>query len=205
EALVLDLADALAGDVEGATDFVERSWLLAVEAVAELEHLALALGQLGQNAPKRLTAESGLGGLVRKRDREIGEEIAQLGLLLVADRLLERDRCLGAAADLLDLVDREVEIERDLGGVRLARELRAELALGAVDAVELLDDVDGHPDRAPLVGDRTRDGLPDPPRRVGRELVALAPVELLGGAYEPDRALLDQVEEREALVAVPLR
>ena len=56
-----------------------------------------------------------------------------------------------------------------------------------------------------LVGERARDRLADPPRRVGRELVALAPVELLGGAHEADRPLLDQVEERQTLVAVALR
>ena len=74
-----------------------------------------------------------------------------------------------------------------------------------MDLVELLDDVHGHADRAALVGDRAGDGLADPPGGVGGELEALAVVELLGGADEPDRALLDQVEEREALVAVALR
>ena len=90
-------------------------------------------------------------------------------------------------------------------GGRLAAELGAELALGADDLVQLLDDVDGHPDRARLVGERARDGLADPPRRVRRELEALAVVELLRRANEADRPLLDQIEERQALVAVLLR
>ena len=47
--------------------------------------------------------------------------------------------------------------------------------------------------------------LTDPPGGVGRELVALAVVELLGGTYQAEGALLDQVEERQALVAVVLR
>ena len=88
---------------------------------------------------------------------------------------------------------------------RLATELGAELALGAHDPVELLDDVHGHADRPALVRDRARDRLPDPPGRVRRELEALAVVELLGGADETDRALLDEVEEGQALVAIPLR
>ena len=40
---------------------------------------------------------------------------------------------------------------------------------------------------------------------VGRELVAAAPVELLDGADQAERPFLDQVEERQALVAVVLR
>ena len=94
---------------------------------------------------------------------------------------------------------------RDLVVRRLAAALGAQLALGAHDLVQLLDDVDRHADRARLVGERPRDRLADPPRRVRRELVALAPVELLGRAHEADRPLLDQVEERQALVAVALR
>ncbi len=55
------------------------------------------------------------------------------------------------------------------------------------------------------VRERPGDRLADPPGRVRRELEALAVVELLGGAYEPDRPLLDQVEERQPLVPVALR
>jgi hypothetical protein len=94
---------------------------------------------------------------------------------------------------------------RSLPGQRLPAELGAELALAAHDLVQLLDDVHGHADRARLVGKRTRDRLANPPGRIGRELEALAMVELLRRTHEPDRSLLDQVEEREALVAVPLR
>jgi hypothetical protein len=41
-------------------------------------------------------------------------------------------------------------------------------------------------------------------RIVGRELEPLAEVELLDRADEPDRALLDQIHERQPLVAVAL-
>ena len=99
---------------------------------------------------------------------------------------------------------RHLDVARDLLDRRLATALGAQLPLRAKDPVELLDDVDGHPDRPALVRDRARDRLPDPPRRVRRELEALAVVELLGGADEPDRPLLDQVEERQALVPVAL-
>ena len=45
----------------------------------------------------------------------------------------------------------------------------------------------------------------NPPRRVRRELVAAAVVELLDRADQPERALLDQVEEREPAAQVALR
>src|SRR5436189_1061644 len=43
QALVLDLPDSLARDVERAADLVERSGVLAVQPVAKLEHPALPL------------------------------------------------------------------------------------------------------------------------------------------------------------------
>ena len=98
----------------------------------------------------------------------------------------------------------QIEVARDLDRVRLPSELGSELALGADDLVQLLDDVHGHADRPRLVRQRARDRLPDPPRGVGRELESLAVVELLRGADEPDRPLLDQIQEGQALIAVAL-
>ncbi len=89
-------------------------------------------------------------------------------------------------------------------GRRLAAQLGDQLALGAADLVELLDDVDRDADRARLVGEGAGDRLADPPGRVGGELEALAVVELLRRADQAQRPLLDQVEEGQALVAVVL-
>src|SRR6266542_412941 len=63
------------------------------------------------------------------------------------------------------------------------------------------------PRRAPpsSVRDGALHRLADPPGRIGRELVAAAPVELLDRAVEAERPLLDQVEERYAEAAVDLR
>ena len=46
--------------------------------------------------------------------------------------------------------------------------------------------------------------LADPPGRIRRELVATAPVELLDGAVEAERALLDQVQEGDAEAPIAL-
>src|SRR3954453_13405647 len=103
------------------------------------------------------------------------------------------------------LLDRQRGLVGDLLERRLAAELHPERALGAVHLLHALDDVHGHADRARLVGERARDRLADPPRRVRRELVAAAPVELLDRTDQAERAFLDQVEEGETLVAVVLR
>ena len=88
---------------------------------------------------------------------------------------------------------------------RLAAQLRLQLGRGAVQLDPALLDVHRDADRLRLVRDRALAGLTDPPGRVGRELVALAPVELLRCAVEADDALLDQVEERHVVALVALR
>src|SRR4051812_32464463 len=203
--LVLDLTDPFARDVERAADLVERAGMLAAQPVAQLEHATLAVGEVLERLAQRLLGEDLGGAVVRRLGALVGDELAELGLLLVADRLLERHRRLRRALDRVDLVGLDARHVGDLLRRRLATQLGDELALRAADLVQLLDYVYRDADRARLVGERAGDRLADPPRRVGRELEALAVVELLGGAHEAERALLDQVEEGKPLVAVVLR
>src|ERR1700741_1182548 len=101
--LVLDLADALARDVERAAHLVQRPRVLAAEAVAQLEHAALAVGEVLQRLAQRLLGQDLRGALVRRLGALVGDELAELGLFLVADRLLQRHRRLGRALDRLHL------------------------------------------------------------------------------------------------------
>ena len=145
-------------------------------------------------------------GLERLLGRLVGDEVAQLRLVLVADRLLQRDRHLRDAQDVAHLADRASCSSAAISAGSGSRpEALHELALDVGDPVQLLDHVHGDPDRPRLVGDRPGHRLADPPGRVGRELVAAAVVELLHRADQPQRALLDQVEEAQAAAQVALR
>ena len=62
----------------------------------------------------------------------------------------------------------------------------------------------GDADGARLVGDGAGDGLSDPPRGVGGELVALRVVELLDGLDQAEVALLDEVEKQHAAADIAL-
>src|SRR3954464_10964612 len=72
QALVLDLADPLARDVECPADLVQRARMLAVEAVAQLEHLALAARERAEDLPQRFLAQRDLGLLVGERQVLVG-------------------------------------------------------------------------------------------------------------------------------------
>src|SRR4051794_5262984 len=102
--LVLDLADALARDVERPPDLIQRAGMLAAQPVAQLEHPALAVREVLERLAQGLLREDLGGALVRRLGPLVGDELAELGLLLVADRLLERYRRLRRALDRVDLI-----------------------------------------------------------------------------------------------------
>src|SRR5205085_7842577 len=83
--------------------------------------------------------------------------------------------------------------------------LRDELALRAEHLLLALDDMHRDADHARLVRNPALHRLPDPPRRIRRELEPLAPVELLRSTDQADDALLDQIEQRQAVTLVVLR
>src|ERR671938_779014 len=197
ERLALELADALPRQVELVPDRLERP-RLALEAEAKLEDAPLPLWERVERAPHALPAERLLGLVERVGGLAVGEEVAELALVVGADGLVQRHRCLRGAESLVDVLDRQAGRLRELGLRRFAPELDLEPARGARELLLPLDDVHGHADRARVVRDRALHRLADPPGRVRRELVAAAPVELLDGAVEAERPLLDQVEERHA-------
>src|SRR5262249_37251326 len=166
ERLVLDLPHPLARDVEGPPDLVQGPRVLAAEPVAELEHAALAVGEVLEGLLQRLLGKQLGGALEGGLGALIGDELAELRLLLVADRLLEGDRGLGRALDRVDLLGLDAGDLGDLLRGGLAAQLGDQLALRAADLVELLDHVDGDADGPRLVGERTGDRLADPPGRV---------------------------------------
>src|SRR5439155_15491942 len=102
--LALELADALAREVELVPDRLERPGL-AIEAEAQLEDPPLALGQGVESAPHALAAERLLGLVKRVGGLAVGEEIAELALVVGSDGLVQRHRRLGRAQRLVDVLD----------------------------------------------------------------------------------------------------
>src|ERR687897_1348321 len=75
--LVLDLADPLAGDVEGPPHLVESPRVLAAEPVAQLEHAALPVREVLERLAQRLLGQDVRGALVRRLRLLVGDELAE--------------------------------------------------------------------------------------------------------------------------------
>src|SRR5437660_2780457 len=180
--LRLDLTDALAGHVELATDLLERPGAAVLETEPQLQHAPLAAGESFEDGLDLLLEELVTRRVGGREGLVVRDEVPEVRILFLADRRLERDGLLRDLHDLADLVRGDEHPLRDLLRGRLTAELLEESTRHANELVDRLDHVDRDADRPRLVRDRTRDRLADPPRRVRRELVTLAVVEL------PDRA-----------------
>ena len=124
--------------------------------------------------------------------------------LVAADRHVEAHRVAAVLEQIGDLLRRDARLLGQFLVGGLAAEVLVHLALDPGELVDLLDEVDGQPDGAALVGHAAGDRLTDPPRGVGRELEALGVVELLHRADQAQVALLDQVQQRHAATGVAL-
>src|SRR5262245_18944185 len=202
--LGLDLAHALARHAEDATDLFQGVGIAVADAVAQLDDLALAEGERVEHLVDALAQHLVPGGLHRALDRLVLDEVAEIAVVGVADRPVERDRVLRALHHALGLVDGDARGLGHLLDRGLADLLLHELLRDVAQLRHGLDHVHRDADRARLVGDRARDRLADPPRGIGRELVAAAVLVLLDGLHQAGVALLDEVQEREPAVAVLL-
>src|SRR5262249_54953185 len=141
--------------------------------------------------------------VVRRPRRLVLEKVTELGVL--TDRRLQRQRLARRLEDEPHLLGRYAGALRELFRSGLASQLVDHRTVDARDAVQRLDHVDRNADRTRMVGDRARDRLADPPRRVRGELEATAVLESVHGLHEADVALLDQVEQAQVASQVPLR
>src|SRR5438105_5868100 len=87
--LRLDLPDALSGDTEALAHLLQRPLVAVDEAEAELQHPALARGQRVEDV-LHLGAQHGERGSLRGRGGLLVlDEVAEVGILLLADGRLQ--------------------------------------------------------------------------------------------------------------------
>ena len=115
-----------------------------------------------------LLLEQGRGGCVRRGGSiVIGDEVAEMAVLLLADGGLKGDRLLSHTHYLAHLVNGHIEYLGDFLRRGVSAVLVQQLAVGLFDLVYGLDHVDGDSYRPRLVGYGAGYRLPYPPCGVG--------------------------------------
>jgi hypothetical protein len=128
QGLGLDLADTLARDLEVLTNLFQGVVALLANAEAHTQDLLLTRSERLEHATGLIFEVVVDDRLHRGHNRLVLDEVAKVAVLLFADRGLERDRFLGDAQDLTDLVERHLHLGRDLFRVRLTAELLDQVA-----------------------------------------------------------------------------
>src|SRR5581483_10770142 len=114
--LGFDLADALARDLELPAHFLERARVAIAQAKAQLEHLALALGEAGEHVTEFVLQQAEARDLGRILSGLILDKIAKAGVVAVAYRRLQGDGLLGHLEDSADPVHRHLHFLGQLIG-----------------------------------------------------------------------------------------
>ena len=204
QGLGLDLADTLTGDIELLAHLFQGAGAAVHDAEAQLKNLLFPGGQGVQHLFQLLAQQGEAGGLGGLRGVLVGQEVAQLGVLLLADGGFQTDRLLGDLQDIPDLFHRHIHLGGDLLGGGVVAQLLEKLAGNADGLVDGLHHVYGDADGAGLVRDGAGDGLADPPGGVGGELVALGVVKLFHRFDQTQVALLDQIQKQHAPAHIAL-
>ena len=183
--------DALSGDAEDLSDFLQGVGASVVHAEPHAQHIGFTVGQRPQNLSQRFGQESIAGCVGRTGGVVVLYEGADGGVLFVADRRVQRE-CVGrGAVGLDDLLYRQAEIGGDFLQGRFPAQFLYQLSVTTRCLVDDLDHMYRNADGPRLVRDGPGYRLPDPPRRVGRELVSLGIVKFVHGSDQACVSLLD--------------
>ena len=101
--LGLNLANALPRDVELLANLLERARLAIVQAIAQAQHLGLPRRERIEHVHKLLLEQRNGYGLRGRRRILVFDEVAQMAVVFLADRRLQRDRLLRNFDDLAHL------------------------------------------------------------------------------------------------------
>src|SRR5262245_48328577 len=144
--LRLDLPDAFARHREAYTYLFEGEVAPLVDPEAQPQHLLLTGRERAQNALGLAMQVAGRHPLDGRRQALVLDEIAELIVLLVPDRTLEREGLPGDAHDAPHLLRRQLHADGDLFGGRITPELLDQHAGDPGELVHGLDHVDGDAD-----------------------------------------------------------
>ena len=204
QGLGLDLADAFAGDIELLAHFLQRAGAAVLDTEAQLQHLFLPGRQRAEHIHQLLLEQGEAGSLGGLGGAFVGDEVAQMGVLLLTDGGLQRNRLLCDLQNLAYLIHGHAHFLGDFLGRGVMTQLLQQLTADADDLVDGFHHMHGDTDGTGLIGNGAGDRLTNPPGSVGGELVALGIVELFHRLDKAQIALLDQIKEQHAAAHIAL-
>ena len=204
QGLGLNLADALAGYLKFAAHFFQRALVAVVQTEAKAQYLFLTGGQGVQHVQQLLLHQGKAGGFRGSGGLIVGDKVAQMAVLLLADWGFQRNGFLGYLDDFPHLAFGNVHGLGNFIRGRLTAVFLQHLTGYANQLVDGFHHMHGNTDGAGLVRDGAGDGLTNPPGGIGGEFVTLAVVKLVHRLNQAQVALLNQVQKQHAAAHIAL-
>ena len=132
-------------------------------------------------------------------------QIAEFTISVFTQGSVQRNRFTTVLLDLDDLLRCHIQFLRQFFRRRFTAKILKHLTLNARELIDDFNHVHGNANGSRLVRHGTRNCLANPPRSVGRELVALRVVELLDCTNQTKIAFLNQIQELHTASGVTLR
>ena len=152
ERFAFDLANTFAGNAEFASDFLKRARMTVFKAITQRDDLALALSQTIKHLGKLLLQHGERRGIGRNHGGIVLDEVAQLGILFLADGRFERNRLLADLLNLAHALGGKPHLVADFLGRWLAAKFLQKLTLNAHKLVDGFDHMHRDANGARLVG-----------------------------------------------------
>ena len=138
ECLRLDLPDPLSGEMELAAHLLQRPVVAVQQPEPELDDLFLPLRKRVEDRLELLVEEDGRRGVDGHHRVGVLDEVPEVGVLLLADGGLQRERIPRYPEDFSDPLGRYLKLLADLLGQGLAPEALPEVRLGSAKLVDEL-------------------------------------------------------------------
>src|SRR5579862_9616876 len=205
ESVPLDLADPFAGQLERVGHFGQRERTLGVQAESEPEDLLFPGRQGPELLPDLFAQERQMRGDFRRGDPGVGDQIAERPLPIVPDWSVQGPDARAHLEQVAGSVGRKPAPIREFVGPGPPAQRLGEVPRLAAQMMEFAHQVGRQPDESSGIRQSPEHPLKDPPRRVRGKLVSPAGIEFFSGPQEPQVAVLDEIDEREAAMLEALR
>src|SRR4051812_19255766 len=196
ERLHFDLPDAFAGDVEVLANLFQGAFAtVGIQTKAQTDHLLLAGAERLQDIAGNVSSirvDDALRGTYRGL---IFDEVTHLSFASLTNWSFQRNRLLNQVQRLTDFVSSSVHSLGDFFCGWFATHFDDQLTSDLLDLIDHFDHVNGNSNSPRLVGNRSSNGLTNPPGGVRRKLVPTPPIEFLHAFHQAKVSLLNQVQK----------
>ena len=182
--------------------FFQRVAVAIAQSITQFNNFSLTIAQRLEHLGNAVAQHFLRGTNSRVFSAGVGKQVTEVAVFTVAHRSIKANRIATHGRYPSRLVDRRTGPSGNLFNRWLATVFLQQLSGYIADPRHCLDHVYRNADRAALVGNCSRNCLPNPPGGIRTKLKTTTVFKLINSPHQAGVAFLDKVEKRQAAIAV---